>query len=95
MELANEIFVPAHAAVWRRLVRLAGQAAAMNQNYPYTNREHRLHITHIQLVDRDMPRLPVSTCKLGRRLHNVAAHEEAAMALRINANLDDWTADMS
>ena len=80
---AHEVFVPAHAAVGRRLPRLAAQAAAVNHDDGHVPiAAHRDLILHVHLVDHD---LAAAERGAGRRrrlrqLLLLAADEETALA---------------
>src|SRR5262245_6019491 len=52
--LAHEIFLPAHAAIRRRLVRLAAEVGAVDHYHRHPARRRHL-VLHVHLVDRNMP----------------------------------------
>ena len=82
--LPQEILVPAHAAVGRRLPRLAAQAAAVNHDdghVPVT--ALRNLILHVHLVDHDLAAAERGSGRARGRLRQLlllAADEETALA---------------
>ncbi len=78
MPLADEIFLPAHAAIRRRLVGLAAEVGAMNHHHRHPARRRHL-VLHVHLVDRD-----VAAAARPKRVgdDDIAADGEAALGLQ-------------
>ena len=87
MALADEVLVPAHAAIRGGVVALAAQGGAVQHDDGDAVVRHRHHVLHVHLVDRDVAagvgQLTGEERQLGGRLlHRLPAHDEAAATLQ-------------